>query len=117
MNNTGPTDNELPRTEEEMAAFLEGLTFTGERLDLPAPLEGEPLVVRSLRLDVDVESRARAVAAERGVPVTALMREWISAGLAAAEGTAQHDPVIELGRILTEANRAYQVIAHRRDAA
>jgi hypothetical protein len=30
---------------------------------------------------------------------------------------AQDDPVVELGRILVEANRAYQVIAHRREAA
>ncbi len=118
MTNTGPSDHELPRTPEEMAAFLDDLTFTDEPVQaVPPRLQDEPLVVRSLRLPVDVELRASAVAKARGVPVTALMREWIAAGLAAAEGHAEQDPVVELGRILTEANRAYHAMTHHRDAA
>lgn len=117
MTTTGPTNHELPRDAGEMAALLEGLRFTDEPVNVPPPMNSEPLVVRSLRLPLDIEARARAIATERGVPVTMLMREWVTAGLAEAEGAAQEDPVTELGRILTEATRAYQVIAHRRDAA
>lgn len=49
----------------------------------PAP--GEPMVVRSLRLPVDVYQRINAVAARHGVAVSTLMREWIEAELAATE--------------------------------
>lgn len=49
----------------------------------PAP--GEPMVVRSLRLPVDVHQRITAVAARHGVAVSTLMREWIETELAAME--------------------------------
>lgn len=118
MTSTGPSDHELPHSAEEMAEFLDGLTFTDEPVDeAPPRQESEPLVVRSLRLPVDMEVRAAAIAEERGVPVTVLMREWIRAGLEAAEGRSTEDPVIELGRILTEANRAYHAMTHHQDAA
>jgi hypothetical protein len=116
---TGPNEAELPRDAAEMNAFLEGLRFTDEpvEVDLPTSGDDEPLVVRSLRLPVAMETRTRAIATAQGVPVTVLMREWISAGLAAAEESANIDPVTELGRILTEAQRVTNVIAHRRTAA
>jgi chromosomal replication initiator protein len=98
-----------------MAAFLGALTFTDEPVgEAPPRLDTEPLVVRSLRLPVEVELRAHTIAKERGVPVTALMREWITVGLATAEGRATDDPVADLGRILTEANRAYHAMTHQK---
>ena len=118
MTTSGPRDADLPRTPEEMAAFLDGLRFTDTPAEAPPRLEAAPMVVRSLRLTADIEARARKVAADRGVPVTTVMREWIEEGLTAAEGDAQEDdPVTELGRRLAEATHAYQVIVSRRDAA
>jgi hypothetical protein len=120
MSTTGPSDMEMPRSADEMATFLDGLTFTDAPVELPPALEpdDEPLVVRSLRLPLDVETRARAIAEQRGIKVTTLMREWVTAAVIEAEGVSKvDDPVGELGRILTEVNRAYQVVAHRRDAA
>jgi hypothetical protein len=101
-----------------MTEFVDGLTFTDEPVEeVPPRRGGEPLVIRSLRLPVDIELRAAAIAKQRGVPVTVLMREWISAGLETAEGRSTEDPVVELGRILTEANRAYRAMTHHQDAA
>jgi hypothetical protein len=118
MTTDGPRDAELPRTPEEMTAFLDGLRFTEASVEAPPRLDEAPMVVRSLRLSVDTETRARRVAAERGVPVTSVMREWIEQGLTAAEtATREDDPVTELGKRLAEANRVYQVIVNRRDAA
>jgi hypothetical protein len=115
---TGPDDTDLPRDAAGMTAFLEGLRFSDDPVDadLPAIGDDEPLVVRSLRLPVAMETRIRAIATAQGVPVTVLTREWIVAGLAVAEESAQVNPVTELIRIITEAQRVTNVIAHRRAA-
>lgn len=57
-----------------------------EPAELPAASTEEPMVVRSLRLPVEVERLARAAAAERGLTITALLRELIEAGLAGLQG-------------------------------
>ncbi|MGH3681646.1 MAG: hypothetical protein ACRDT2_15550 [Natronosporangium sp.] len=49
------------------------------------PPPGEPMVVRSLRLPVDVYRRIDALAARHGVAASTLMREWIETELAAME--------------------------------
>lgn len=49
----------------------------------PAP--GEPMVVRSLRLPVDLYQRINAAAARHGVAASTLMREWIETELVAME--------------------------------
>jgi hypothetical protein len=58
---------------------------SGSEAALPPVPEGEPKVVCSLRLPVDVYQRLRDLAVERGVKPTALMRDWVVAGLAAAD--------------------------------
>jgi len=57
----------------------------GDEADLPPVPDVEPKVVCSLRLPVDVYQRLRDVAAARGMKPTALMRDWVVAGLAAAD--------------------------------
>jgi hypothetical protein len=47
----------------------------------PRETEAEPKVVCSLRRPVDVYQRLRDLAVERGVKPTALMRDWVVAGL------------------------------------
>jgi hypothetical protein len=96
---------------------MDGLRFTDEQVEAPPRLEEEPKVVRSLRLSVDVEIRAKKIADARGVPVTTLMRRWIEDAIARAEGLDAVDPVTELGRSLADANRAFQRVAGGREAA
>jgi predicted DNA-binding protein len=79
--------------DQELCALADAIADGDyEMLDEPVPLPPaaaeEPKVVRSIRLDVDVDKRARAAAAERGVPVTAFLRDLIEAGLAGLEDDA-----------------------------
>lgn len=100
-------------------AFQRGeLEFTPDQpAELPAPPEGEVLVVRSLRLPLDMELRVKAIAAEQGIPPTVLMREWIADGVEAAEGGRPRDPVAELHRIAEAASRALRALQAGRHAA
>src|SRR2546421_306626 len=61
-------------------------------------------------LPVDLAWRARKAAEARGIPTTALMREWIAAGLDLAEAGQHRDPVTELHAIADAANRALRVL-------
>jgi hypothetical protein len=97
--------------------FMETLTFTDEPATLPPAADADVMVVRSLRLPLALETRARAVASARHVPYTTLIREWIIDGLDREESGEQRDPVTELRRIATAASRALQVLEPRRDAA
>jgi chromosomal replication initiator protein len=110
---------ELADSVAAAEAFRRGeLEFTpDEPAVLPPPPEGEPLVVRSLRLPLDLELRVKAVAAAQGVPPTVLMREWIADGVEAAEGGKLRDPVAELHRITEAATRALRTLEARRHAA
>ena len=112
------SDRQMPKTADELAAFMDGLTFTDEPVhNVPPRLEDEPLVVRSLRLPASLEIQARRIAEARGVAVTVLMREWIAAAVVEITAHTDPDPVVELGRKLTEATRAYEVLVHRQSAA
>jgi predicted DNA-binding protein len=46
------------------------------------------MVVRSLRLPLDLDLRIKAVARARGVPASTLVREWVELGLTATEDDA-----------------------------
>lgn len=113
---TEPSDRELPQNPAELRAFMDGLTFTNQPTELPPVPEGEVMVVRSLRLPVDLEQRVKTIASRRGVPTSVLIREWIADGLERAEAGEQRDPVAELHRIADAANRALQAL-ERRNAA
>ena len=64
---------------------MDGLTFSEESAELPPPPAEPVMVVRSLRLPTDLDQRVKAVAQARGVPMSALVREWIELELAALE--------------------------------
>jgi predicted DNA-binding protein len=80
----------LPRTPEEVAAFMDGLTFTPppagqEEEDLLAslpPAGSEVMVVRSLRLPIEVDEAVADAARAVGVPKTAWIRQAIEMALA-----------------------------------
>jgi predicted DNA-binding protein len=86
-------------------------------IEPPPTPEGEVMVVRSIRLPVDLELRAKGIAEARGVPYSSLIREWIADGLERAEAGDQRDPLSELHRIADAAQRAMRVLEARRNAA
>ncbi len=61
----------------------------------------------SLRIDADEYSEIERIAKDRGVPVSAVVRGWISQMLNAER--APVDSVAELGRITFELKRLYEL--------
>ncbi|HEY3503459.1 MAG TPA: hypothetical protein VGN37_11835 [Actinocatenispora sp.] len=86
-------DQGLPRTPDEVRTFMDELTFepapTPEQqqklLDTLPDRSTPVMVVRSIRLPGDLHERVKKVAAQRGVPATTLIREWIELELSALE--------------------------------
>ena len=68
--------------DEEFEPFMEGLQFTAEPAELPPPPGDAVMVVRSVRLPVDLDLRLTAAAQARGVLTSTLLREWIELELA-----------------------------------
>jgi predicted DNA-binding protein len=76
---------DLPERPEELAPCLDDLRFSEEPAQ-PPPRPGDAvMVVRSLRLPLEVDKRMKAAAAARNVPMSTLVREWIELELAALE--------------------------------
>lgn len=83
----------LPRTAEEAQQFMNDMTFAeppspeeeAELLASLPPRGSAVMVVRSLRLPLELHERIKAVAEARGVPASTLIREWIEVELAALE--------------------------------
>jgi hypothetical protein len=117
--NPDPSYGDLAQAEAAAAALAAGrLTFTFDADgDTPAaPPPGAPVsVVRPVRLSYEVDAAVKAIAEARGVTVSALIREWVQTGLAAA-GTgsdAAADPVTELRQGLNNALRALDSLTAR----
>ena len=71
---------------EDASALLDSLKFGSDVADGELPPPGTPvMVVRSLRLPIELDARVKAVSAERGVPASTLIREWIEQELAALD--------------------------------
>lgn len=74
---------------EQVHAFLDSLTVGGALPDVALPdAASVAMVVRSLRLSLDLDQRIKVVAQARGVPASTLIREWIELGLTATEADA-----------------------------
>jgi predicted DNA-binding protein len=79
-------ERELAAAAAEIAAGHEVYDFDqAGSVDLPPRPDGESMVVRSLRLSVDLEQRVKEAASARKMPVSALLREWIEHSLADLE--------------------------------
>jgi predicted DNA-binding protein len=114
-----PGSEDLPKTVAEARQFMDNLTVDRSSppvADLP-PLNGEIMVVRSIRLPTSLELRAKAIATARGLPTSEVLREWIADGLERAEAGEQRDPVTDLRRIADAANHALRTLEGRRSAA
>jgi predicted DNA-binding protein len=109
------TDDSLPMADEYAAEVgrwladtdLSGLPEPTEPVDVP-PADAPVTVVRPVRLPYELDALVRALAEARGVPMSTLIREWISSGLTAA-GQAP-DPVTEIRRGLDTAQRALDAL-------
>jgi predicted DNA-binding protein len=67
-------------------AYMESLDFgAGVAQDELPPRDAPVMVVRSLRLPVELDQRVKTAARRRGVPTSTLVREWIEVELAALE--------------------------------
>jgi hypothetical protein len=115
-------DDNLPMADEYAARVgewlantdLSGLPEPTDSVELP-PTDAPVTVVRPVRLPYELDALVRALAEARGVPMSTLIREWISAGLTAA-GQAP-DPVTELKRGLDTAQRALDALTAQSRAA
>lgn len=76
---------DLPERSEDVPPFMDGLTFSDESAELPPPPNEPVMVVRSLRLPVELDQRLKAAAQTRGVRMSTLVREWIELELTALE--------------------------------
>ena len=88
-----PIAHEIPEfdSDEDAAEWFD----THDTSDLPGePVELEPaiapMVSYSIRFDRDTIEQLRAVAAARGLPATALMRDWVSERLAVERLDDEH---------------------------
>lgn len=115
-------DDSLPMADEYAARVgewladtdLSGLPEPTQPVELP-PADAPVTVVRPVRLPYELDALVRALAEARGVSMSTLIREWISAGLTAA-GQAP-DPVTELRRGLDAAQRALDALTSHPKAA
>ncbi|MGK5681890.1 hypothetical protein [Actinoplanes sp. URMC 104] len=83
-------DEELPRTADEVAAFMDGLSFDAPPapedeqalLDALPPAGSAVMVVRSLRLPTELDQAVAAAARAAEVPKTTWIRQAIEMALA-----------------------------------
>ena len=69
------------RLRDAVAAFQhDEITYHGQT-QAPPPLDGEPMVMRGVRLPLSLDLRVKEAAHQAGVPFSALIREWIELGL------------------------------------
>jgi hypothetical protein len=80
----GALDFEHPLSEDE----------ANELLGKPGDVTIDPMVMQSLRVPTEMVIGARRLAQARGMTVSALFREWLADGYAAATATAT--PVVEM---------------------
>jgi predicted DNA-binding protein len=73
------TDDDAIQANQDFTAGR--LPISDEPAPMPDALEGEPMVVRGVRLPVDMDRRISAAAKATGVDKSTLIREFIELGL------------------------------------
>jgi hypothetical protein len=71
------------QVSQAVAAFARGEVEYDEaaQVELPPAPESEPMVMRGVRLPVQLDQQVRAAAEQAGVSFSALVRQWIELGL------------------------------------
>ena len=83
-------NNKLPQTPEDVAAFMDGLTFEpppaaadgAALIDALPPAGSDVMVVRSVRLPVELDQAVAAAATAAEMPKTTWIRQAIEMALA-----------------------------------
>ena len=78
------SDQQVVRAAEAFARGEVEYDETAE-VELPPAPEAEPMVMRGVRLPVELDRRVRAATEAAGMPFSALVREWIELGLTELE--------------------------------
>ena len=102
-------DDDVPRTAEELAAFMDGLSFEPgpapqeeqTLLDALPPAGSAVMVVRSLRLPSELDDAVAQAATAAGVPKTSWIRQAIEMALAVQADDDQPISRAEALRALT----------------
>lgn len=99
-----PKDRGYPRTPEDAAAFLGGLTFDDTAATPPLPPTADEIetgmVTTSLKLPAALRDRVRETAAEHCITASMLIRQYIEMGLA-AEQPERMIPLSDAIRVLS----------------
>ena len=66
----------------------EAVVTSADTVGLSTPDTAEPMITRSLRLSLDLDTALRDLAAERGIEATTLMREILQAWVTGADISA-----------------------------
>lgn len=91
---------------DAVAAFAKDeLTVHGPTAEVPPRLDGEPMVMRGVRLPLSLDQRVKEAAKQTGVPFSTLIREWIELGLTEMETDAVV-PLSTLRRAIAHAAQA-----------
>ncbi|WP_280266069.1 hypothetical protein [Nocardia wallacei] len=81
------SDKDFPSTPQEVTAFLDRLTFSDdpvspEQVPPPLPPDEDIMITSSIRLPLRLHTRLKQLAAERGIGLSTLVREWLEAAIA-----------------------------------
>ncbi|MEN3308932.1 MAG: hypothetical protein V7603_5134 [Micromonosporaceae bacterium] len=84
MSGNGYSEQQVAQAAE---AFARGEVEYDETavVALPPAPDTEPMVMRGIRLPVELDRRVRAAAEQAGVPFSTLIREWVELGLTELE--------------------------------
>ncbi len=88
-------------------AMTEDLSDQMREGDVAEPTGGdtEVMIGRGLRLPVALDTRVRDIADARGMPASALIRQWIEAGIAGEDSDAAVVPLAELEAAIARLSR------------
>ncbi|MBC7302751.1 MAG: hypothetical protein H5T78_17625 [Nocardia sp.] len=93
----------LPSSKEELADFMDRLSFSDEPTDAPPrlPVNEDIMVTTSIRLPLGLHTRLKSLADERRVGVSTLLREWAEAAVADIDDEDQMISLAEAKRALS----------------
>ncbi|GGN76477.1 hypothetical protein [Nocardia rhizosphaerihabitans] len=97
------SDQDYPSSKEELADYLDRLSFSDAPAEAPPrlPANEDIMVTTSIRLPLGLHSRLKDLADERRVGVSTLLREWAEAAVAEIDDEDQMISLAEAKRALS----------------
>ncbi|WP_425245823.1 hypothetical protein [Streptomyces sp. NEAU-NA10] len=92
MTNENESPNRSESDLESLAEYFQSASLADmESSEVEVEPSRYPMVSRSIRMEQAMMSEIRKVAAQRGVPVTQLMRQWVREGLERAKSETKEN--------------------------